>query len=163
MRYAFECSAVMFCCGPCTSMEAETQNLRWLKPYNGGRYRKRTWSMLDGGQVDLLNIRTCASCNDRYQEQIAGQNDAWEDRDARAILRKFGQCSESKVQSGAQIDMRCIYDPDEAPEDAPEDASEDASEDAPEDAPQDALDNAPDVAAVDAPQALDADDDFIMI
>ena len=155
MRYAFECSAVMFCCGPCTSMEAETQNLRWMKPYNGGRYRKRTWSMLDGGQVDLLNIRTCATCNDRYHEQIADKDDAWEDRDARAILRKFGQCSESKVQRGAQIDMRYIYDPDEAPEDAVEDAPEDAVKDAPKDAP--------DVAVVDAPQASDADDDFIMI
>ena len=95
----------------------------------------------------MLNIRTCATCNDRYHEQIADKDDAWEDRDARAILRKFGQCSESKVQSGAQIDMRCIYDPDEAPEDAQEDAPKDA----------------PDVAAVDAPQASDADDDFIMI
>ena len=73
-------------------MDVETENRRWMKPYSGGRYGKRTWSMLDGGQVDLLNIRTCAMCNDRYHEQMAEKDIAWEDRDARAILRKFGQC-----------------------------------------------------------------------
>ena len=137
-------------------METETQNLRWMKPYNGGRYLKRTWSMLDGGQVDLLNIRTCATCNDRYLEQIAAKDDAWEDRDARAILRKFGQCSVSKVQSGAKIDMRHIYDPDDAPDDTREDAPEDVLTDTPEDAPEDVLTDTPE----DAPQA---DDDFILI
>ena len=163
MRYAFECSSVMFCCGPCDSMDTETKDLRWMKPYNGGRYRKRTWSMLDGGQVDLLNIRTCATCNDRYHEQIADKDDAWEDRDARAILRKFGQCSESNVQSGAQIDMRYINDPDDAPDDAADDAPDDAADDAPDDAVDDAADDAP----YPTMDAVDVDDnctdDFIMI
>jgi len=144
MRYAFECSAVMFCCGPCVSMDAETQNLRWMKPYNGGRYRKRTWSMLDGGQVDLLNIRTCAMCNDRYHEQMAAKDIAWEDRDARAILRKFGQCSESNV-----------------PDIARNDAQKDVQEDAQEDVQEDAQEYAQEYAQEDVQE--DTEDDFIMI
>ena len=144
----------MFCCGPCDSMDAETQNLRWMKPYNGGRYRKRTWSMLDGGQVDLLNIRTCAMCNDRYHEQIAEQDDAWEDRDARAILRKFGQCSKSNVPDD---------DADNGPDNTPDDDADDDADNGPDNTP----DDAPDASGVEDDLIDDFTDgftdDFIMI
>ena len=98
-RIAMDLSNVKFCCGPCVDRDEETDNRSWLKPYSGGRYRKCTWLLKNGVSVDLLNIRLCRMCFDRYndlKDMTQGQYDelgnsamiAWQNRDGMQVLGK---------------------------------------------------------------------------
>ena len=95
-RIAMDLTSVKFCCGPCADRDEETDNRSWLKPYSGGRYRKCTWLLKNGISVDLLNIRLCRMCFDRYQDMTHHDDDelgdsgmiAWQNRDGMQVMRK---------------------------------------------------------------------------
>lgn len=90
-----DCSKINFCCGPCVSKVEENPDRPFLKPNNGGRYTRFTWTTAQGITLDLRRVRMCRPCCHRYLEMSDGvQEHDFESlevmhRDAQAIMQKF--------------------------------------------------------------------------
>lgn len=90
------CTEIDFCIGPCSCTLQETQHQKWLKPYNGNRYKQMTWQLRNGDILDLRNVRICKACNDRYLEMKDGVSDYDYEymekmhEDAEIIIKKLG-------------------------------------------------------------------------
>ena len=89
-----DCSNVAFCCGPCSSKVEENPERIFLKPNDGNRYAKFTWTMANNTLLDLRNVRMCRPCCHRYIEMVDGLKDHDAEclemmhRDAQAIVAK---------------------------------------------------------------------------
>jgi len=95
-RLGMDCSSIPFCCGPCISKIKENPERPFLKPYDGGRYARFTWTAKDNTLVDIRNVRICRPCCLRYKEMQDGVRDFdFESieimhRDADVVMRKLG-------------------------------------------------------------------------
>lgn len=91
-----DCSSINYCVGPCNCTLEETEDRKWMKPYDGKRYMQMTWQRANGDIVDLRNVRICKPCNDRYLEMKDNVRDYDYDaldrmhQDADKIISKLG-------------------------------------------------------------------------
>ena len=85
-----------FCSGPsgmlsdeCCIRDANYNYLFELKPYNGNRYPKITYTRCNNDVIEVINCRICPSCHKKNLDLIEENEIEYLDIDAIKVIKKF--------------------------------------------------------------------------
>jgi len=85
-----------FCSGPCGMLsdecriqDANNNYLFELKPYNGNRYPKITYTRCNDDIIEVVNCRICAQCHKKNLDLTEENAIEYLDIDAIKVIKKF--------------------------------------------------------------------------
>ena len=85
-----------FCSGPCGMLsdeyciqDANNSYLFELKPYNGNRYPKITYTRCNNDVIEVINCRICPQCHKKNLDLTEENEIQYLDIDAIKVIKKF--------------------------------------------------------------------------